>query len=199
MRFYVHRDPLHFGILPTETHTGVIDTWIVQLLTASLGLIQIVEALFEHASTDGWWLNAAKGIHITSFNDTEDGETIYHMKVDLARDWARGMFAHWPDDIEQNSTCLNWQHFRYKPEYCERCPEHEHLRWVDLTSYRLRPIPHTLLRDIYDLSGLSPDWKVGRRDMKMSSKASDVLKGWVDSQQWEENVSEEDFDAYQDV
>ena len=176
----------------------MIDEWVIDMLETNLGLIQIVEALDEGMSTDGWWLNAAKGIHITTFNDSDTGETLYHARTDVSGDWNYRVFVHWPEDVKQASDCVEWQWHAGKMVYCEHCPKHGHLRWVDFTSYCLRPIPRTLLGDIYDLSGLSPDWKEGRRDLKMSSEASDALNRWADSQQWE-NVSEEVSDAYQDV
>lgn len=192
MRFYgavqvvghIGNFPDLMAILPTETHTGLIYHETIEIVETSLGLIQIVEALNEHASTDGWWDNADKGLHISSFNDSADGETFYHMRVDLSRDWAKTVFIHWPDGIEPNSTYLDPYWHADGAVLCDHCPEHKHLEWVDFTSYHSRQIPHTLLRDIYDLSGLSPDWKEGRRDLKLYIKASEALEKWADNQLW---------------
>lgn len=183
---------MEIAILPTDTYTGTIVAWITEEARANPGLIQLVEALDEDASTDDWWLNHRRGIHLLSFEGPTSAETLYHARLDFSQDWMKGLFQHWPHGVSQMQALLDWRWQSGNMTACDFCDDHRHLRWIDLTSYRGRPLPHTLLREIYQLTGLSPEWKEGQRDVKMSTEAAEALKEWADSQEWPASDTEED-------
>lgn len=196
---------LHYllGTYPSPTTTGVLAPWLVRALPdlPSLTRLQLRNdrvAYPEWPPGDFDWCvtqpcdsepTRPRGFVFKAFEDPTTGHQLVHARIvypmgNEATYLGHHYASYEPEDLSWDRAIIHDDDLYINPNgpmvVNSEHPYRDDMEGVlDFTSYCGRPLPKSVLRWVYEESGLDWDWTEGARDVRLPDHAWDYLAAWL--------------------
>lgn len=173
----IHSDPhmgsATIGVKPTDSDTGLISPWIIDIFDASKALVLLVPCASKSRSVPStWWDRPGYGLAIRTYTEKARFSHLYHIRCSRrVVDW---LLLRLP----QVEYVTRGGRFDSETDVRDSDASRSPSDMIDLTYYEGKALPKNVLAGIYGQSLLDSTWTVGQRNLSLSKDGWDVLDAW---------------------